>query len=112
MWLGCRMDTVLRHQWDETHTWPVLASHIGSTHSESKSSVQSLAAPEHMPLLQISSMVHRLPSSQAMVLGLILHFPVLGSQESVVQGLLSSQIFSVPAHTPAPLHLQQGRGTE
>jgi len=64
-------------------------------------SLQFLAMPTHTPLEQASRMVQRLPSSQGSPTGpksgtgVWTHFPVAGSQVSVVQMLLSSQLIGV-----------------
>src|SRR5213592_359323 len=52
--------------------------------------------PVQLPLLQVSSVVHLLLSSQAAVLGLLTQLPVPGSQLSSVQTLPSSQFGGGP----------------
>ena len=66
----------------------------------------SLPVPAvQLPWAQTSPVVHLSPSSQAAVLKELMHAPVFGLHASVVQTLLSLQLFGVPdAHLPAPSH--------
>jgi hypothetical protein len=70
--------------------------------------------PLHEPALHVSSIVHQMPSSQTLPLAAaasLLHVPVATSQESTVQGFLSSQSdadvqhpgIPTPAHTESPV---------
>src|SRR5437773_1179938 len=74
---------------------PVLGSHV-STPLQKTSSSQTTGCPVQLPLLQVSSVVHLLLSSQAAVLGLLTQLPVPGSQLSSVQTLPSSQFGGGP----------------
>ncbi len=56
-----------------------------------------LPVPEHVPPAQVSPVVHALPSLQLAVLFVATQAPVEGEQLSVVQTLLSLQVFGVPA---------------
>ncbi len=56
-----------------------------------------LPVPEQAPPEQVSPVVQALPSLQLALLFTNLHWPVAGSQVSVVQTLLSPQLFGVPA---------------
>jgi hypothetical protein len=57
--------------------------------------------PTHAPLAHVSFVVQALPSSQGAVLSVWTQ-PLTGSQESSVQGLLSSQLGAAPpTHAPA-----------
>ena len=61
-----------------------------------------LPVPEQVPPEHVSPVVQALPSLQLALLFTNLHWPVAGSQVSVVQTLLSPQLFGVPAaHVPA-----------
>src|SRR5439155_15750734 len=60
------------------------------------SSSQTTGCPVQLPLLQVSSVVHLLLSSQGAVLGLLTQLPVPGSQLSSVQTLPSSQFGGGP----------------
>src|SRR5438876_1181443 len=74
---------------------PVLGSHV-SRPLQKTSSSQTTGCPVQLPLLQVSSVVHLLLSSQGAVLGLLTHSPVPGSQLSSVQTLPSSQFGGGP----------------
>ncbi len=60
-------------------------------------SSQPIAAPAHLPMLQMSPAVHALPSSQAPPALKCVHAPVVKSQPSAVQALLSLQSLLLPA---------------
>ena len=62
-------------------------------------SLQLMAVPVQTPALQVSPVVQTLPSLQAFVLFTCTH-PVAGLQESVVQGLPSSQFSASPTQAP------------
>jgi hypothetical protein len=60
-------------------------------------SLQSTPMPPHRPLVHLSPVVHALPSSHIASLGrLTLAQPVIRSQLSTVQSLLSLQVTGVP----------------
>ena len=81
-------------------TQPVKGAHEPLVHG--LPSLQSTPCPMHKPFAQLSLVVHRLPSSHGLVVLAWLQAPVLASQPSTVQGLLSSQFVGVPAlHRPA-----------
>src|SRR5262249_18941489 len=71
-------------------THPVAGLHESSVQGLPSSQLGA-APPTHTPPLQVSLVVHALPSSHGPVLFTCLQ-PVAGSQESVVQGLLSLQL--------------------
>lgn len=78
---------------------PAAASQLSAVHGL-PSSQPTEAPPVQVPPAQASPAVQALPSSQAAVL-LVLLQPACGSQTSVVQGLLSSQLTAVvPVHRP------------
>lgn len=80
---------------------PVPGSQASAVHG--LPSKQALALPAtQVPPLQLSPLVHRLPSSQAPSAGAVVQVPVAESQLSVVQGLLSSQLLPAPATQTAP----------
>jgi len=57
----------------------------------------SVPVPAQLPPEQVSPIVQRFPSLQEAVLFTKPHCPVEGEQTSVVQTLLSLQVFGVPA---------------
>jgi len=65
-------------------------------------SLQSTPIPPHRPLVHLSPVVHALPSSHMVSLGLLtFEHPVIESQLSVVQSMLSLQVTGMPArHVP------------
>ena len=82
------------------NTHPVLGSQESTV--QGLLSLQTIGDPAtHFPLLQTSSIVQAFPSSQELLLNVNVH-PLSGSQESVVQGLLSLQTIGDPA-TQLPL---------
>ncbi len=79
---------------------PVVASQVSLV--QPLLSVQTLAVPPHLPLVQASLRVQARPSLQAVPLVTLVytHAPVVVSQLSVVQALLSVQVLAVPLHLP------------
>jgi hypothetical protein len=65
-------------------------------------SLQSTPMPAHLPAVHLSPVVHALPSSHIASSGLFtLAQPVIVSQLSIVQSLLSLHVTGVPAwHLP------------
>src|SRR5262245_18069476 len=63
-----------------------------------------MGVPTHIPFWQLSPMVQMLPSSHAVPLVTYEceHIPVEGAQESLVQGLLSSQLTGRPGRQRPP----------
>jgi hypothetical protein len=58
-----------------------------------------------VPFWQVSPIVHGSPSSHGVSFStLVCTQPVVGSQVSIVHGLLSSQSTSSPMHTPPAAH--------
>ncbi len=80
-------------------TQPLAASQLSSVHG--LPSLQAMAWPgTHLPLLQVSPLVHTSPSLQGVVLSDLLQ-PPAASQISVVHGLPSSQGLALTGlHTP------------
>ncbi len=66
-------------------------------------SLQTLATPPQMPLVQASAVVHARPSSHKVPSVTLpnTQTPVLGLQLSDVQALLSLQTLATPLQTPA-----------
>jgi len=82
----------------------VLTHPVAGLHESSVQPLESLqfggGPPTQAPMLQVSLVVHALPSSQGAVLGVATH-PVAASQVSVVQTSPSSQLGGgPPTHTP------------
>ncbi len=65
-------------------------------------SLQTLGVPPHVPALQASLTVHALPSLQVVPVAALAkpQAPLTGSQVSMVQGLLSVQLTTLPTHVP------------
>jgi len=66
-------------------------------------SLQVIVVPPQTPLKHLSSAVHALPSLHGRVLGVKMHIPVVGLQESVVHGLLSLHVLKTASHKPDEL---------
>src|SRR3990172_8632313 len=84
---------------------PLTGSQASSVHTLPSS--QRVGAPDmHTPLLHTSPVVQASPSSQRLLLFVLVH-PLTGSQESSVHTFPSSQRFGVPGvHTP-PLQMSK-----
>jgi hypothetical protein len=82
-------------------TQPVAALHESSVHGL-LSLQPSAGPPTHAPPLQVSAVVHALPSLQANVLFVCTH-PLVGLHESSVHGLLSLQPSAGPPTQDPPL---------
>ncbi len=82
-----------------THT-PEPALHASVVHALPSS--QFLIGPVQPPLLQVSGLVHGLPSSQdpPLLMGVYTQAPDFASQVSVVHGLVSLQTVPMPVQTP------------
>lgn len=82
---------------------PLFALQLSSV--QAKLSLQFLAVPEHVPLAQVSALVHGLPSLQpAVAFSVCVQLPVPLSQASMVHALPSPQfLVSLPPHFP-PWH--------
>ena len=81
---------------------PVTVSQLSVVQTSPSS--QGMALPPHLPPVQASGLVQRLPSSQAVASArlAVRHLPVVLSHESVVQGLLSLHTAAAPeTHLPA-----------
>ena len=83
----CAIFTVQSH--------PCVGVQKKSKHGSPKS--QTTALPDlHAPSSQLSLLVHLSPSSQLPLMELCTHFPLAGSQKSLVQTLLSSHPVTLP----------------
>lgn len=81
---------------------PLAASQLSDV--QALLSLHTTALPAaHLPSAHASPLVQTVPSSQGKSLLLLTH-PLVGSQESLVQALLSLQFFSDPAAQLPPLH--------
>ncbi len=74
---------------------PLVGSQLSTVH-EFPSSHTAAAPGAHLPLTHTSLIVHRLPSSHGPSCGVAAHLPFDGSQLSLVQGFLSSQLSGEP----------------
>ena len=83
-------------------TQPLTASHW-SVVQELESSQFCIAPDTHLPPLHWSPVVHTEPSSQGEVVLTWTQPPVAMEHESVVQGLLSSQVLNLPPPQARPL---------
>ena len=81
-------------------THPVAGLQLSSVQALLSSQLSGVVPGLQVPFSQTSPVVQAFPSLQAVEFGVKTQSPVIGSQESVVQGLLSLQVFGVPAHTP------------
>ncbi len=81
-------------------THPVAGLQLSSVQALLSSQLSGVVPGLQVPFSQTSPVVQAFPSLQVTEFGVKTQFPVIGSQESVVQGLPSSQFFWVPAHTP------------
>jgi hypothetical protein len=84
-------------------TQPVPALHVSFVHT-SPSLQFGGGPPTHVPLLQVSLIVQRLPSSQGSVL-FVCTQPVAGSHESSVQTVPSLQLSGGPPTQLPPLQV-------
>ncbi len=82
---------------------PLAASQLSSVHKLPSSQLMALPGAQ-LPPLQVSPAVQTEPSSQALLLLLLLQ-PLMASQESVVQLLLSLQSLAGPGTQAVSLHV-------